>query len=96
MEKSKLLYGVLTQRDLIFAWSSMLKTTRTKHVEVDPDELLYGLIDVTRTQYTQMDLRNPQMQALEDFDRTRWQWKRLKEKLADKRKIIETKTDKTL
>ena len=73
--------GVLTEQDLISVWASMLKTSNATHVEVNPDALLFGLIDVTRTQYTQMNLRNPQMQALVDFDRTRWQWKRLKEKL---------------
>ena len=79
-------YGVLSHRDLINAWKSMLKATGATHVEVDPDELLFGLIEVTQTHYAQKDFRNPLSQALEDFERTRWAWKRLKDKLEIKRK----------
>ena len=73
--------GVLTEQDLISVWASMLKTTQATHVEVEPDVLLFGLINETRTHYTRMALRNPQMQALEDFNRTRWAWKRLRDKV---------------
>ena len=73
--------GILTEQDLVSFWATMLKTTRATHVEVNPHQLLLGLIDVTRTHYMQMDLSRPQMQALEDFCQSRWQWKRLKEKL---------------
>lgn len=64
----------------------MLRATGATYVEVDPDELLYGLIDVTQTHYAQKDVKNPQTKALEHFCRTRWAWKRLKEKLQKKRK----------
>ena len=77
--------GILTEQDLVFSWASMLKATQATHVEVNPDQLLFGLIDVTRTHYTQMGISRPQMQTLEDFYRTRWQWKRLKEKLKTSR-----------
>ena len=74
-------YGVLSHRDLIRAWKIMLQTTGATHVEVDEDELLFGLIDITQTHYTQKDLHNPVSQALDDFGYTRWSWKRLKERL---------------
>ena len=75
-------FGILTERDLISAWRSMLKERNADYCEVDVDQLVFGLIDETRTHYTQMGLSRPQMQALEDFSRTRWQWKRLKERIS--------------
>lgn len=77
--------GILSERDLIRAWKIMLRATGATHVEVDPDELLYGLIDITQTHYSQKDVKNPQTKAQEDFSRTRWAWKRLKEKVQKRR-----------
>lgn len=77
--------GILSQQDLIGAWKLILRATNATYVEVDPDELLYGLIDVTQTHYTQMDVKNPQTKAQDNFCRTRWAWKRLKEKVEKRR-----------
>ena len=81
MTNKKLLNGVLTEQDLIFVWKTMLREAKAKHVEVDLDRLAFGLVDITRTHYMQMSLSRPQMQALEDFNRDRWWWNRVKKRI---------------
>ena len=82
MQEQNYFNEIPTEQDLIFLWVQLLKEKQCTHVEIDLDKLVFGLIDSTRTHYMRMDVHRPQMQALEDFDRTRWHWKRLKEKIA--------------
>ena len=81
---NKHLEGVLTEQDLVSVWRHMLRETKATHVEVDLDELAFGLIDSTRTHYMQMDLSRPQLQTLEDFNHDRWWWDRLKKRIEKK------------
>lgn len=85
MTNNKHLDGVLTELDLISAWRHMLRETKATHVEVDLDELDFGLIDETRNHYGRVDVSRPQLQALEDFNHDRWWWDRLKKRIERKR-----------
>ena len=61
MTNKKHLGEILTEQDLVLAWKYMLREKKATHVEVDLNELEFGLIDATRTHYTQMELTRPQM-----------------------------------
>lgn len=78
-------YGILTHRTLIAEWKRLLRETKATHVEVDLDELEFGLIEETRNHYGRVDVNRPQLQALEDFNHERWWWNRLKKRIERKR-----------
>ena len=77
-------YGILTHRSLIAEWKRLLREMKATHVEVDLDELKFGLIEETRNHYGRMNLHKPQLQALEDFNHDRWWWNRLKKRIERK------------
>ena len=77
---------VLTERDLVLAWRSMLKERNADYCEVNLDELNYQLMYETRMHYSVKMVNHPLKRMLDDFDRTKWQWLRLYNKVMARRK----------
>ena len=74
-------YEVLTEQDLVFVWQHMLQTTKATYAEMDLERLNYSLVDVTLTHYIRQNLKHPLKQVLQDFNLSKWQWYRLRERV---------------
>ena len=77
---------VLSEQDLVSSWQSMLRTSNAVHVEIDFDELCFGLVDATLIHYVQSDLPHPLHLTLQDMGMTKWQWYRLRDRVLQRRR----------
>lgn len=80
---------ILTERDLVAAWVTLLKERNADYCDVDPDELVYQLMLETRIHYSLLEVKHPLKEMLTHFGRTKWQWLRLEKKVKAERKATQ-------